>query len=276
MSKMIEPIYQSRGDLAKEDARRARALFLISPKCEPYAPILADQLRNCALDPENEPKSAASAQCSGRFRRDYIRAMTHLFPSVDTADHEPVSITIVPSFGILGPSAMSSWSHAKFERQLKYRLRQVDPDLLRFMAGAWDVSLNVDCRKARGHEPFRTHYSVHLHAAALTSDRKALSKSLRALFPSTPGLVLRPIYVRKLEPSPYAFSYFVRDQFDRKLFTDSRRKPDRDRLRTDVRDELQRILIAIGDLRPEQRGFFLRCRGRYQADGAYNISPMRK
>jgi hypothetical protein len=272
MSKEQKPHHKSIAELGKEDARRARALSLVAPEKEPYAPVLAEQLRNYAIDPETRPQSAASAQCAGRFRRDYIRAIADLFCQPPGVDYEPVSITIVPSFGILKPSEMTSWSHARFERQLKYRLQFVQPDLLRFMAGAWDISLNIDRRKARGHEPFKTHYSVHLHAAALTSDRKALTKFLVALFPSTPGLVLRPIYVKKLEPSPYAFSYFVRDQFDRKLFTDASRRAKRDRLRTNTRDELQRILIAIGDLRPEQRGFFWRCRGRYQRGGTYSVS----
>lgn len=272
MSDQREPVYRSQAELAKEDARRARALSLVDAKRQPYARILAEQLCNCAICLEDAQPSAASAQCAGGFRRDFIPAMSQLFGRITDKSLTPVAITLVPTYGILWPREMTAWSHSTFERQLKYRLSQVPRELLLFAAGAWDISLNVDQRGASGRQPFRSHYSVHLHAAGITSDRKELSRTLRHLFPATEELVLRPVQVKPLAPSSYAFSYYVRDQFDRKLFTDLSRRPVRDRLRTDTRDELQRILLAIGHLRPEQRGFYFRCRGRYQADGNYTIS----
>jgi hypothetical protein len=272
MSDQREPIYRPQAELAKEDARRARALSLVDAKRQPYARILAEQLRSCAICQEDAQPSAASAQCAGRFRRDFIPAMSQLFGRITDKSLTPVAITLVPTFGIHWPREMTAWSHSTFERQLKYRLGQVPRDLLLFAAGAWDISLNVDERRTSARQPYRTHYSVHLHAAGIASDRMELSRTLRRLFPSTDELVLRPVQVKPLNPSPYAFSYYVRDQFDRKLFTDRSRRPVRDRLRTDTRDELQRILIAIGRLRPEQRGFYFRCRGRYQADENYTIS----
>jgi hypothetical protein len=248
-------------DLNRENRRRILALKRMNPEFEERALALAACLKDC--EPSDPCQSASCAHCAQRHRDLCIEASVRFFNSGDHPGFEAVAITIVPARERVSHDDMPDCDINDFIRRIKRRLGYLSTDLLSCAEGWMDISLNEDERTGPLSPRYPSHFVPHLHLAGLTKDRERLRRALRSLFPSDPVHVLRPTKIHPLDGTAYAMGYFHRIDFDRRTaITDSdgndsiRKGP----LMSCDRDDLQRVLLALGDIDPIGRGFCFRCR----------------
>jgi hypothetical protein len=206
---------------------------------------IADCLELC--EPRNPCCSGACPQCSRLFQRFYVRRSKRIIRDIIAREgKELIGVCIIPSFPLVRPGQLKSFSIANFQRRIKAAL---DAANINSGIGGIDFSFNED--RDQQWQPF---VCPHVYLITSTDDRGKLHQALKMIFLKSDE-VKRQIKLPRFKNNAYRRSYSLKMIFKRRISyyklrkdnpTKKSRNTSNDDLRVDQRIELYKYLHQIG------------------------------